>query len=164
MSYLATPANGIHMISFDPVGANTGWGGCQCWFTTARTLADTEKREAIQRFVNATALLLRDLVKDRAIFAKAMGLYIDMTPQTPASIDATWNYERVQWLANGGMNLDYMNTWFNDVYLKTINPGAKGKLALPQIVDTSLVKTFLDKHGADATAFWDPPQLTFTHP
>src|SRR5579884_2321022 len=101
MSYILTPANGLHLVAFDPVGANMGWGGCECWFTTAAALKDPERREAITRFVVATMQMIRDLVKSQATFKKAMGLYLDMSQETSQSIENTWNYERVQYQANG---------------------------------------------------------------
>ena len=159
MSYFVTPDKGLHLLYFDPVGANNGWNGCQCWFISAKTLQDPEAREAAQRFVTATALAVRDMSRDKALFTKAVSLYFDMATQTPQSIDNTWNYYRVQYLANGGINFDYMNTWLNDVYFAAVNPGAKGKVSLRQFADAGLVEAFLDKHGVDAAATWDPPQL-----
>ncbi len=161
MSYILTPANGLHLVAFDPVGANMGWGGCECWFTTAAALKDPERREAITRFVVATMQMIRDLVKSQATFKKAMGLYLDMSQETSQSIENTWSYERVQYQANGCMNLTEMTAWFDNVYLKSINPSANGKVRLRQVVDPSIVKTALSRIGLDRTAYWDPPQLTF---
>ena len=161
MSYLLTPANNLHLISFDPVGGNTGWGGCECWFTTAANLKDADKREAITRFALAVMQMNRDLAKDEATFKKAMGLYLDMSQQTTQSVDNTWNYEKVQYQANGCMNLTDMSTWFTNIYLKAINPSASGKVTLQQVVDPSVVKTALDRIGTDKAATWDPPQLSF---
>ena len=159
MSYFVTPDKGLHLLAFDPAGANNGWNGCQCWFTTTKTLADPEKREAVQRFVDATALAVRDMARDKALFLKAMGLYTDMTVQTPKSIDDTFNYYRLQYMSNGGVNFEHMNTWLNDVYFAAVNPAAKGKFTLKQVSDPSFVKGFLDKNGTDKDAYWDPPQL-----
>jgi len=160
MSYFVTPDKGLHLLSFDPVGANSGWNGCQCWFTTSKTLTDPAKREAIQRFVEATALAVRDMARDKATFLKAMALYVDMNAQTPKSIDDTFNYYRLQYTSNGGMNFDHMNAWLNDVYFAAVNPAAKGKFTLKQVTDPSFVKMFLEKNGIEKDAYWDPPQLT----
>ncbi|HLH69869.1 MAG TPA: ABC transporter substrate-binding protein [Candidatus Dormibacteraeota bacterium] len=161
LSYILTPANGLHLVAFNPVSGNTGWGGCECWFTTASALKDPEKREAITRFVVATMQVIRDMVRSESVFKKAMGLYLDMSQETPQSIDNTWNYEKVQYQANGCMNLTEMTTWFDDVYLKTVNPSADGKVTLRQVVDPSIVKAALGRIGVDKAAYWDPPQLTF---
>jgi ABC-type nitrate/sulfonate/bicarbonate transport system substrate-binding protein len=160
MSYFVTPDKGLHLLAFDPVGANSGWNGCQCWFTSAKTLTDPEKREAVQRFVEATALAVRDLARDKALFVKAMGMYVDMSAQTQTSIDDTYEYYRLQYTSNGGVNFGHMNAWLNDVYFASVNPAAKGKVTLNAISDPSFVKAFLDKNGIDADAYWDPPQLT----
>lgn len=161
LSYVVTPANGLHLVAFDPVGGNTGWGGCECWFTTATALKDPDRREAITRFAVATMQMNRDLARDQSTFKKAMGLYLDMSQQTSQSIENTWNYERVQYQANGCMNLTDMSAWFNGIYLKAINPSAVGKVTLKQVVDPSIVRTALDRIGVDRSAYWDPPQLTF---
>jgi ABC-type nitrate/sulfonate/bicarbonate transport system substrate-binding protein len=160
MSYFVTPDKGLHLLAFDPAGANNGWNGCQCWFTSTKTLADPEKREAVQRFVEATALAVRDMARDKTVFLKAMGMYVDMSVQTPKSIDDTFNYYRLQYTSNGGINFEYMNAWLNDVYLAAVNPAAKGKVTLKQVSDPTFVKAFLDKNGVDKEAYWDPPQLT----
>jgi ABC-type nitrate/sulfonate/bicarbonate transport system substrate-binding protein len=160
MSYFVTPDKGLHLLSFDPVGANNGWNGCQCWFTTTKVLTDPAKREAVQRFVEATALAVRDMARDKETFLKAMGLYVDMSVQTAKSIDDTFNYYRLQYTSNGGVNFEHMNTWLNEVYFAAVNPAAKGKFTLKQVADPSFVKAFLDKNGTAAEAYWDPPQLT----
>jgi ABC-type nitrate/sulfonate/bicarbonate transport system substrate-binding protein len=159
MSYFLTADKGLHLLSFDPVGANNGWNGCQCWFATTKTLSDPTKREAVQRFVEATALAVRDMARDKAAFLKAMALYVDMSMQTPKSIDDTFNYYRLQYTSNGGANFDHMNLWLNEVYFAAVNPSAKGKFTLKQVVDPSFVKAFLDKNGTEKDAYWDPPQL-----
>ena len=159
LSYLMTPENGVHMVSFEPVGASKGWTGCQCWFANESVLNDPEKREAVQRFVNGTILAMRDMAHDREIFTKAMSLYIDMSRKTPESIDAVWNYERLRMQPNGGVNLEHMQRWFESVYLPDINPRAKGRLTLKEIVDTSFLETFHAKYGTDEEAYWDPPHF-----
>lgn len=159
-SYLLTPSTGLHLIFWDPLGGQTGWGGCECWFATTDVLKDPGKREAIQRFVNGTILMIRDLIKDEMTFKKAESLYLDMSRQTQDSIDNTWNFEKVQYQANGCMSLNLMTDWFNKVYTATINPVARGKFTLKDVVDTSFVKAALNKYGTDKSATWDPPQLS----
>jgi ABC-type nitrate/sulfonate/bicarbonate transport system substrate-binding protein len=162
LTYAIAKAGNTHVVTWDPVGANQYWNGCECWFTTASALKDKTKREAIQRFVNGTILMIRDLVANNATFTKAMGLFVDMSQQTPDSIAAVQGYWKTQYQANGCMNLTDMQAWMTGVYLKTTNPSAAGKVTLKQVVDPSLVKAALDKYGTDKTAAaWDPPQLTF---
>ncbi len=162
LSYVIQKSSNAHIVTWDPVGGAQYWNGCECWFTTATALKDKTKREAIQRFVNGTILMIRDLVASSATFTKAMGLFVDMSQQTPDSIKAVQDYWKTEYQANGCMNLTDMTAWMNDVYLKKTNPSAAGKVTLKQVVDPSLVKAALDKYGIDKTAAaWDPPQLTF---
>ncbi|MBV8086559.1 MAG: hypothetical protein JO247_17275 [Chloroflexi bacterium] len=67
----------------------------------------------------------------------------------------------MQYMANGGMELNLMTDWFNNVYTKSINPQAAGKFTLKDVVDPSFVSAALQKLGTDNAATWDPPQLTF---
>lgn len=161
LAYMMTPENGLHIVEFEPVGANRQWTGCQCWFANAETLDDPDKREAIQRFVNGTILALRDMAHDPKIFEKAMSLYVDMSAQTPESIDAVWNYERLRMQSNGGINLDHISAWFENEYLENVNPRAKGNISLEDVIDPNLVADGLEEIGIDDKAYWDPPQLSF---
>jgi ABC-type nitrate/sulfonate/bicarbonate transport system substrate-binding protein len=160
-SYIVNQTPGLTLIYWDPVGGQTGWGGCECWFTTTDVLKDPQKKEAIQRFVNGTMLGIRDLVGSQDEFKKAESLYLDMSQQTPDSIKNTYDFEHVQYMANGGMELNLMTDWFNNVYTKSINPAAAGKFTLKDVVDPSFVSAALQKLGTDNAATWDPPQLTF---
>ena len=149
LSYAIQKSSNAQVVTWDPVGATQYWNGCECWFTTATALKDKTKREAIQRFVNGTVLMIRDLIANSQTFTNSMGLWVDMSPQTSTSIKAVQDYWKTQYQGNGCMNLTDMNAWMNDVYLKKTNPTAAGKVTLKQVVDPSLVKATLDKYGTD---------------
>lgn len=161
LSYMVQSAPNLQLIWFDPVGAQPGWNGCACWFAMASTYQDPDKKEAIQRYVNGTLQMIRDLSEKPDIFQKAMALYVDMKPQTADSIKTTYDYWRVQYQNNGCMNLTDMSTWFTSTYLTMVNPAVKGKVTLKQVVDPQFVVSALKTLGADKNAYWDPPQLTF---
>jgi ABC-type nitrate/sulfonate/bicarbonate transport system substrate-binding protein len=161
LSYQILAEPKLQNVWWDPVGTQGGWNGCACWFAMATAYNDPDKKEAIQRYVDATIEMIRDLAEKPDVFKQAMSLYTDMKPQTAESIQTIYDYWRLQYQANGAMNLIDMSNWFNNTYLTTINTSAKGKVTLRQVVDTQFVDSALKTLGVDTNAYWDPPQLTF---
>jgi hypothetical protein len=152
-----------HVLDLKPGSSQfQGWQGCECWWTTTSVLSDPDKAEAIQRYMAATLQMSRELISSESTFVRyATEFDPSFADETAAQQRFAWSFQREQYQPNGCFNLTEMQQYLTQYYLKSVDPGAKGKLSkVTQFASSKMIKAVLGKIGVDKSMRWDPPQYT----
>lgn len=155
--------SGLHVLQIGPpANQYQDWGDGVTWFTTSDAINNPDTAEAIQRYVTGTLQATRRLISDESFFEQAVSAFSpSMATQSASDKSFVWSWQSKQWMPNGGFELKQIQGYLDDVYYKSINPKAAGKIDLATQADPRFVKAALATIGVDkSAAAYDSPQYT----
>jgi ABC-type nitrate/sulfonate/bicarbonate transport system substrate-binding protein len=154
-------AGGLHILQIGPPeGQYQDWGDGVSWWTTTDAMGNPDTAEAIQRYVTGTLQATRRLVSEETFFDQAVDHFnASLATQSASDKNFVWNWQRKQWMTNGGFELTQIQGYLDKVYYKNINPKAAGQINLLNATDSRFVKGALKQLGMDSNAAaYDTPQ------
>ncbi|HEV7680405.1 MAG TPA: ABC transporter substrate-binding protein [Candidatus Dormibacteraeota bacterium] len=154
---------GLHVLTIAPPASQyQDWGDGVSWWTTTDAMSNPDTAEAIQRYVTGSLQATRKLVTDEPFFDQAVNHFnASLATQSASDKSFVWNWQKKQWMTNGGYELAQIAGYITNVYYKSINPKASGQLNMANIGDPRFVKAAVTQLGVDkSVAAYDTPQYT----